>query len=275
LSCQINPWLKLKIGLTPISTRPIALVFLQQTTRKVFEQVEASVFQNIPKQLSRLFGYSISLQKNIDFRPLYDPGNFVEGGIWAGFWGLCALFSGISLYELYHALTIEHSASEKFAKIGKVVKTAFVDLVSLGGTTAYNIHWAHEVKILSLGQYAPLIKSFGLGASLIVNIIEGGSSTYNIYAEQEAISKETLPEQREKHKQRLYLSFMKLIGNISIIAWAMLGIAAIAGDLAVSSIVMSTLLMTGCIFPIAAFFYQRHIENAPELCPFPKFNFSR
>jgi hypothetical protein len=251
--------------LTSISTVPAAFDSVQQTTRKAFEQMKNSAIQSIS-----------SLKKgieSIDWHPLGDPGNLVEGGIWAGFWGLCALFSGISLYELYQELTIEHPASEKFAKISKAAKTAFVDLISLGGATAYNIHWAHEVKMISLGQYAPLIKSLGYGSSLIINIVEGGWSIYNIAIEKEAILKETLPEQQEKHKQRLCLSLMKLIGNISMIVWTALGVAAIVTSLTVSPMLMSILLIIGCVLPVAVFFYQRHLENAPELCPLPQFNF--
>ncbi len=251
--------------LTSISTLPAAFDSLQQTTRKAFEQMKNSVSQS-----TQSFKKGI---ESIDLHPLSDSGNLVEGGIWAGFWGLCALFSGISLYELYRELTIEHPASEKFAKIGKAVKTAFVDLISLGGATAYNIHWAHDVKMISLGQYAPLVKGLGYGSSLIINIVEGGWSIYNITIEKEAILKETSPEQQEKHKQRLCLSLMKLIGNISMVAWTALGIATLATGLAISPILMSALLIVGCVLPVVAFFYQRHIENAPELCPLPKFNF--
>jgi hypothetical protein len=245
-----------------IPTQPVALNSLQQTALKVFEQMKNSVSQS-----------ASDLKKSIDFRPLLEPGNLIEGGICAGFWGLCALFSGMSLKKLYHELTIEHPASEKFVKIGKAVKIAFVDLISLGGATAYNIYRAHEVKMISVGQYAPLVKCLGYGSSLIINIVEGGWSIYNIAIEKEAILRETSPEQREKHRQRLCLSLIKLIGNISMIAWTTLGIAAIAISLPVSPILMSAFLVIGCVFSVVAFFYQRHIEQAPELCPLPKFNF--
>ncbi len=242
-----------------ISMIPATFDSLQQITHKAFEQVKDSAFQS-----------ALSFKKGIEsinLHPLSDPGNLVEGGVWASFWGLCALFSGTSLYGLYQELTIEHPVSEKFAKIGKAVKTAFIDLVSLGGATAYNVHWAHDVKIISLGQYAPLMKGLGYGSSLIINIIEGGWSIYNILSEKEAILNETSPEQQEKHKQRLCLSLMKLIGNVSMIAWAALNIATIAASVAVSSMLMSALLIAACVFHISVFFYQRHIEKAPELCP--------
>lgn len=230
---------------------------LQQTALKAVESLKNSGSQ------SNLSFWQAT--DSIDLQPLRDPGNIIEGGIWAGFWGLCAFFSGSSLCKLYQELTIEQPASEKFSKIGKAVKTAFIDLISLGGATAFNVHWAHEVKMISLGQYAPFVKSLGYGSSLIINIVEGGWSIYNILMEKEAILKETSPEQQEKHKQRLCLSLIKLIGNISMIAWSALGIGTLATGLAVSPMLMSGLLIIGCVLPVAAFFYQRHIEKALEL----------
>jgi hypothetical protein len=240
-----------------------ALTTLQQATCKVFEKVKSSIFHDVA-----------DLRKSMDLRPLDKLENFIEGGLLAGFWGLCAVFSGMSLYNLYKELRVEHPAAEKFEKIGKAVKTAFVDLISLGGATTYNIHWAHEVKILSLGQYVSLFKALGYGAALVIYTIEGGWSLYNLYTEKEKILKETSPAQQEKHKQRLCLALIKLIGNVSMVAWASLGIVSIALSLAVSPFLMSALLIPSCIFSFAAFFYQRHIENAPELCPLPKFNFA-
>jgi hypothetical protein len=237
---------------SPISTISEALSSLQQTTCKIFEQMKSSIALSITK-----------FQQSIDFHPLLKPENIVEGGLWAGFWGLCVIFSSKSLHQLYSELTIEHPAAEKFAKIGKAVKTAFIDLISLGGATAYNAHWAHEAKILSLGQYAPLVKGLGYGASLVINTIEGGWAIYNIHTEKEAILKETSPILKEKHKQQLFFSLMKLVGNVSMVAWTALSIIPIAWGFAVSSLLTSTFLFFGCTCSFAAFFYQRHIEKTP------------
>ena len=237
---------------SPISKISDALSSLQQTTCKIFEQMKCSISLNITK-----------FQQSIDFHPLLKPENVIEGGLWAGFWGLCVMFSSKSLYQLYRELTVEHPAAEKFVKIGKAVKTAFIDLLSLGGASAYNAHWAHEAKILSLGRYAPFVKGLGYGASLVINTIEGGWAIYNIHTEKEAILKEMSPILKEKHKQQLFFSLMKLLGNVSMVAWTALSIIPIVCGFAVSSILTSTLLFFGCICSCAAYFYQRHIEKTP------------
>src|SRR5579871_1506004 len=161
---------------------------------------------------------SRSLRMGINFEPLRNTGNLLMGGFCAGVWGLSVLFSATSLSDLYTALTVEHPASEQFSKIAKAVKTAFLDLVSLFGITAYNAHWAHEVNMISLGQYAPLVKAFGVGASLIINLVEGGLSIYKIVNETEALSQATSPEEKKKHEQHLCVAWMKLIGNVCMVA---------------------------------------------------------
>lgn len=231
--------------------------FFQLTAMR---QLTNSAFSQIKKPVSSA---TINLKSTFDFQVLLQPLNLIEGGVWTGFWGVSVLFSGMSLYELYHSFIVEHPAAEKFAKIGLAVKAAFVDLVSLVGATAYNLNWAHNVKFFSLGSYALLIKGLGYGASLITNTIEGGWSAYNVYAEKEAILKETSPLEKEKHKQRLCLSLIKVIGNISMVAWTSLGMIAITTNFILNPIVMGTLLVTSCVFSFTAYFYQRQIENSP------------
>jgi hypothetical protein len=247
-------------SLAPTTTQSIELTSLQQTTHEIFSQIKESVPQNIS-----------DLQQTINFRPLLEPGNAVTGGFWTALWGFSASFLGSSLSELYKTLTSEHPAAEKFARVGSAVKAAFVDLISLGGATAYIAHWAHEVKILSLGQYATLINRLCYGASLITNTVECGWSIYNIHTEKEAILKEASPIEKEKHKQRLCLSLIKVIANINMIAWAILKIATIAVGLATSPILLTVLLVIGGTFSVAACFYQTHIKNdhGPRALPKP------
>jgi hypothetical protein len=223
---------------------------LRQTTSKVFERMKDSG----RPQVNNL--------QSINFQPLLSSGNFIEAGVWAGFWGLSILFSAMSLRNLHKVLTIEHPASEKFSKISEAVKEVFVKLVSLGGATAHNIHWWHEIKVLSLGKYAPLVKGLGFGASLVISLVEGGWSINAIYVGKKALLQAISPIEREKHKQQIYISLVKVIGNINMIAWTVLGIAAITSGIAVSSILMTPLLIVGCACPIGAYFYQKHIEKA-------------
>jgi hypothetical protein len=202
---------------------------------------------------------------------LANPGEIIVGGMWSFCLVLYATISVDSLYKLYHACTVEHLPSEQFEKIGSAVKEAFVNLIGLAGTGAYTVYWAYEAKLISLGQYAPLFKGFGIGGSLIIGSIESGAAGYNIYKEKEAILAERSPAEREKHKQRLCLALMKLIGNVSMVAWAALGITTIAFGIAFSPILTTTILGIACLFSTAAYFYQWRLDNWPEWCPYPTF----
>ena len=174
------------------------------------------------------------VHKKINFHALFEPGNVIEGFRWGSFWGLSALLSTTSLYDLYKVIVIENPVDDRFFKIGLAVKTAFSNLTSFFGSTAYNLRWAHDAKILSLGTYAPFVKSLSYGASVIVNLVEGGWSVYNIHREKEAILAESTEAQKEKHKQRLMLSLLKVIENTSMVAWAALGIAGIAAGVTIT-----------------------------------------
>jgi hypothetical protein len=223
-----------------------------------------SVPNSAPQKMIQVFKQSKPVASQFDLSPLRDPFNAIVGAIWVGFWGLSALFSGMSLSELYTALTVESPSLEKNAKIAKAAKTAIIDLTSLGGSTAHTVRFADEVKMISLGQYAPLVKALGYGASIVIGLIDGGWSAYNLGIEVDAISKETIPAQREKHKQQFCLSLIKLIGNVCMVAWSTLGIAMVVTTLVVSPTLMTILLIAGCVFPISAFFYQKHIEQAAQ-----------
>lgn len=210
---------------------------------------------------------AVAAVQSINWNTLFEPGNVFEGVLWGSFWGVSALLSATSLYDLYKVIVVENPEADRFFKIGKAVKTAFSNFISLCGSTAYNLRWAHDAKILSLAAYAPLVKGLNYGASTLVNLIEGGWSVYNIHREKEAILSEPTEVQREKHKQQLMLSLIKLIENTSMVAWAALGIAGIAAGVTISSFITFPLMLLGGACAFTAFFYQSHIENRHTFFP--------
>lgn len=192
---------------------------------------------------------------------LSNPREIAIGGVWIFFLFVGSVSSVESLRELYHTFTIESSTSNRFEKIGAVVKKVFVDLVDLGGTCAYTIHWTHEAQLFSLGAYAPFVKGLGLGSSWIVNSIESGVSLYHIYREREAMLAERSIEGQEKHKQRCYFSLMKLIASTTMVAWTTLGICSMTLGMVFSPVFMTLLLGVSCLFSLAAYFYAWELGN--------------
>lgn len=198
-----------------------------------------------------------------------DPIEIVTGGFWSGFLVFSTYYAIDSLYDLHRTLHIEHPAAERFKKIGFVVKKAFVDVTSFAGTVAYTIYWAHQVKILSLGKYAPLLRGLELSASVLINGIEVATEIYHIHTEKEAILAEHSPVEEEKHKQRLCLALMTLIGRVSMLAWATLSVTAVASGVAFSPILLTSVLAISGIFSVSAYFYQMKVNNRYEWFPKP------
>ncbi len=189
----------------------------------------------------------------------------VEGGIWGAFWIASAYCVVESLCELCKVFTVEHPASERFKKIGLAVKKAFVDSVSLVSSSAFMASWGNTVGIISLGKYLPLIKNLCFGTSLVINTVETGADIYTIWSEKEAILAERLPAKREIHKQLLCHALMKLISNVSMVAWAALGLATLAGAI-VTPVLTTALLISGCVVGFAAIFYKAQVdENAKAI----------
>jgi hypothetical protein len=188
----------------------------------------------------------------------------IEGSFYGAFLGLSAYSAANSVSKLYRTWTAEHPAQERFKKIGCAAKTAFVDMVSVASWTAYLAHWADRAKVISLGRYLPIVKNLCFATSVVTNGVEVAAGIYNIWTEKEAIVQEKSPEKREKHKQWLCHALMKLIGNVSMVAWASLGIAILAG-LAVSPILLSALFNVGFVVGGGAFLYKMQLDKSPKV----------
>lgn len=233
------------------------------------------LISNMQNAVSRIFEktkevFSISTRPDlpakqwINLGVLADrPGEVAEGAFWAGLWGLSFYFAADSFQELYRVYAFEDASEQKFEKIGSAVKTAFVDVLSLGSSTSYAAKWADSAEIVSLGAYLPIVKNLCYGFSLVGNGIEAGADLYNIWVESRAVQNEYAQDIKEEHQQRLIHSLIKLIGNVSMVAWASLGIAALGG-MVVSSFLSTLLLTVGCVAGVGAFYYKMHLNEPSE-----------
>lgn len=198
----------------------------------------------------------------LNYRALFNnPWAIAEGTLWAGFAGLSASIFVTSLSNLQRTLTLDHSVQENLQKIGSAVLKAFTDLMSLTSSIAYLARWADEAKVIGLGRYLPLVKNLCIGTSLVINLVETGADLQSVWVEKEAIQKPGSLQEKEKHRQLLCHALIKLVGNVNMIAWAVLGIASLAGGLVVSPVWMTMTLGAGCLFGITAFFYKMHLDR--------------
>jgi hypothetical protein len=239
------------------ASEPCFFLDLQDKANAIFAKIKDALIpqaQNNPP-----------LRLTFNFRALFDrPGGGIgEGVFWGAFWAMGAYFAADSIYKLYNVCVVENATWHPFEKIGSAVKTAFVKLLSLGSSTAYLARWAHAVEVISLGQYLPLVKNLCYGCSIVAYTIEAAADVYTIFSEGSEILKETSVLEREKHQQWLSHAFLKLISDISIVAWAALGLGSLAG-IAISPLLMGMLLVVGCVTGGVATFYKMHIEKQSE-----------
>lgn len=180
--------------------------------------------------------------------------------MWGGWWGLSAYYASGSVYGLIKTCAREHPLQEKLGKIGSAFKTVFIDLLSLGSSTFYLAKWANDSKVIELGRNLLLVKNLCFVTAVLVNGTEAASDVYHIWVEKEAILSAQSPMEEERHKQLLCHSLMKLIGNICMVAWALLGVAALAGMGGLAALSMP-LLTIGGVLRGAAFFYKMQITK--------------
>jgi hypothetical protein len=203
-------------------------------------------------------------------RPLFnlralldDPLEIAVGGFWGLWWVADAAISCTNLYELYVAVT--DTASSSVAKIALAVKRAFLSLVSFAWDSTFLASWAHETKIISLGQYAPAFKAFGNAASLVINGIEGACSLHDLVtAHEKAVDEALASAEREKNKQRFCWSLIKLAGHVTMVAWAALGITAFALGTVFNPIVTGGILLLGCSLSLVALCYKQGIDQLQD-----------
>ncbi len=199
-----------------------------------------------------------------DLKPLFEnPGELVEGGLWFGWWALSAYFTADSLYELYQCWSVEHPQQEKFAKIGLAVKNAFTSILTWMSSSLYAASWAVSAQIVNLGQYQSAIKYLSYKSSAVIYAIEGCFDLSQIWIHNQAVLNEQSPAEKEKHQKLMNYSAIRLISNVTMLAWSALGMASLSGAV-VSSALMTALLTAGFVIGIAAISYKIQLDKAEE-----------
>lgn len=200
--------------------------------------------------------------RTINFSALANhPGDIAEGFLWVGFGMLSMWYCAYSFSDLYGAITENIPFAENLEKIACCVKTAFIDLLSLANSIGYMAQWAHQVDVISLGQYLPIIKNLTFGTSFVISFFESAQGMYDIYMENQAIAEQTDIGEKEMHEKILYFHMLKLAGNVSFLAWSALGIIALSTGIVVSSVLMNAILLFGCVLGLGSIAYKMHLDH--------------
>ncbi len=206
----------------------------------------------------------------VNLQPLIDaPWNGAEGALWGGFCVLGAYFAADSLWKLHEKISDAAATTEK---VGLAVKSVFVEFLSLVSSASYLARWANMSRILDLGIFTPIVNHACFGASGFANVMEAAEQVYQVRNRIEVIESGGPVERVEKHKKWLCYGLVKLAGHVNMIAWAVLGIAAMTTGIAVCSMVLPALLCAGMFFGGVAALYKYHLDSVapiPELSEGP------
>jgi hypothetical protein len=188
------------------------------------------------------------------------PAALVEGVFWGGFLVMGAYFSFESCEKLYMRCTSGQGVHEQAERIGEVVKRAFVDLLSLCSSVVYLLRWADKAEVISLGCYLPFVNYLCYGLSIVIQGGELLSGGLDLWEERGELLCEQRQLQRELHHKKLFHAMMRVVASVSMLAWASLGIGALAGC-AIPSIFASLFLTVHCVLAVSAWCYKAHIDS--------------
>lgn len=245
-----------------ISIQALGPLYQSLCTPSFFSEINEKASQAFFKVKECLFPLEQQEATNravIDLTAIWrDPGQLLEGGIWGAWWATSVYFLSRSLKELY-SVVVEEAGNVRFEKITLAVKSAFVDLISLASSTLYTLCWAESAKIVALGQYLPFIRCLNYGASLFTNIIETGFDMVQFYGEAKGLLNAQDHWLSSQHSKRVYHLSIKLVGSVSMVAWALLGICSLSGVIFHSAL-MPLLLTVGCVLGLGSIYYKMQIE---------------
>lgn len=179
------------------------------------------------------------------------------GLMWGCFWMLEVICATANIFDLWAVLKEEGERS----KIGEVARKSIVGLISFSGTTANTLLWAHEAKVIVMTGLTHVLKYIGYGASLITSGVETILLASDLYEDRKTILNDTDSTVRNKARDHLFYSFVKLIGSVTMVAFGALGVGGVLAGVAVSSTLTMSLLAVSSFFAILAYVYKGDIDD--------------
>ena len=247
-----------------ISVQPLTQYNATLSAPTFFSELQeraSQLFFKIKEHLFPLKEQEIPQRAVIDLGAVWrDPIQLIEGSVWGAWCAAGVYFLAKSLTELYNVITVELASDLRFEKIALAVKSAFVDLVSLSSSVLYTLRWADGPKIISLGCYLPLVKYLCYGTTLLINVVEAAFDLHQFGVEVSGLLQERGAILYYQRSERVCHLSMKLVSNICMTAWAILGIASLTG-VVVHSALMPLLLGAGCVIGLAAIAYKITIDG--------------
>lgn len=215
---------------------------------------------------------NLSEKQIVSFSNLWkDPITAIFGGLWS----LLLLFdvysavdSGVKfmmhLKEGASLGSMQERAGAESGLIGDLfcdLKQFIVSSISLAGVTANLGDWAHQQRVVSLGQAMNAFRLVGYGASCITSSVRACSSGKEVLVRLRQFKEVKHDGDLARLEQKQFLSCLELASNGATALWAFMGIALLVSGVATAPAWLIGFSNVAGILAICALFYQVHMIN--------------
>ncbi len=172
----------------------------------------------------------------------------------------CAVRELFFLPSSFQKMEAEH-------KIRSIVDEALSRLFKVVATSSSAVLWTHSVGIISLGPYLRLVEQISCGAFSLFY----GKEAYQERSDVSNCSLVVSSKGSDEAEELLQSHLWKLVGNVSFLAWSVLGLMQAAIELSVNPIIPLFLLTCGIVaFTLSHLYGEsagkiREILNSPKL----------
>lgn len=140
-------------------------------------------------------------------------------------------------------------------------KQFLFDSISWIGLTGSTGDWAHQAKIISLGNAANHFKMNAHGASTITSSVRAWQSLQDLLTQCQKHSEADDRVEQAKLQQKELLSILDLTGYAATALWAGMSFSIIAFGLAIPGSLVAGALIVACIFAFGGLIYRMHLES--------------
>lgn len=179
-----------------------------------------------------------------------NPMDAIDGGLWGVFAGVDTVFFTKSLIE---RIQLCYDGKADGDLIFEANKDLALKSAGLVGSTTSTLDWADRVEIIALEGWKPIVSAAGYAAYLFTAAWNGWDAILNF---NESAEKGSLNQQT--------VALLKLATCVCTVAWAVLGIIALAVTSAGLTLAMEILVLTWIGFMVVHYVYKQCITPAEE-----------
>lgn len=141
-----------------------------------------------------------------------------------------------NIFAFAHAQDLPYSDGLRHQKILQTGKNAVTSGMTFTWVLSQAALFAHEVKIIDLGKNLPVVNVVAQGASIIADGSELVEDIYKVNAYRAAQALTNNPQEGAQLEENLWLSFMRIVKNVSSLAMSTIALIAIGVGVVTSTL---------------------------------------